>query len=196
MVNPSKYSKPSPLYVSRQLISYEKLIQHCLWKIILETGLVYLDGLTEMESVCLSNLVKARVSISVQSLTGSESHQTDILNSAIDKIVCEIKSMQVKSQRYDAVVKENLKLKKGVSGHAKLVEASTAAKLEIARKITELGLSRRTVKALQSANIQSLDDLRNCCVSRLKSIERIGVKTIHEIENVLAKYMLHDSSAR
>ena len=161
------------------------MVQHCLRKILSETGFIHRGDLTEMESKVLSNLLLTKASFSADS--GSD---MAVLNKAIDKIVCHVKSLQLQSQKYQQVVLENHNLKSGLRNLIKTPENSPAKDVppKIDRPIDEIGLSTRTVRLLRSYGIDTLEQLRACHLSRLRNQARVGVKTIHEIETILLTY--------
>ena len=169
---------------------FEKMVQHCLWKLLSETGFVHNDQLTEMESVVLSKLLRKKNALDNGSLTGNSEGLIAILNSAMDKIVYQIKILQVENQKYHWVVAENHRLKKGLNNLEKVSEQdnTSSLSLKISRSINDIGLSKRASRILQSIGIDTLEKLRTCSLSRLQGQQRIGVKTIHDIENILSKY--------
>ncbi len=181
------------LYVAQQTFGFEQMIQHCLWKVLSETGLLHVDQLTEMESKVLADLFTKQITPSVNS-------QSDmvVLNRAIDKIVCHVKSLQLQGYRYNQVIAENHSLKSGLRNLIKIPEHPGDNRFppEIDRPIDGVGLSKRTVRLLKSSGIETLQQLRACQLSRLRSQARVGVKTIHEIEAMLSTYSVHASAER
>ena len=160
------------------------MIQHCLWKVLSETGLIQSNELTEMESRVLKDFVRKSAGCN-----DSRSDMT-VLNRAIDKIVLKIKDIQLQSQNYRLVVSENNNLKSVLQSFIRISEPSTKSgfPLSIDRPIEEIGLSRRTVRLLKSFGIDTLEQLRASQLSRLRIQARVGVKTIHEIETILSNY--------
>lgn len=172
------------------------MIQHCLWKILSETGLIHTGELTEMESIVLSELLKKKYRSGNNSQPGEPQYGMDVLNKAIDKIVCQVKTWQIQDQKYHSIIAENHRLKSGLRGLMKISEKAVnfPCPLKLDRLISDIGLSPRTVRLLRSAGIDTLQQLRSCALSRLRNQAKVGVKTIHEIETILSKYSVHDSN--
>lgn len=198
MLNSTKQSVKSPLYVAGKSYGFEQMVQHCLWKLLSETGFIHLDQLTQMETVVLSELLKTKYDSSQRSLLHDSQHEVDLLNKAIDKIVCQVRVLQLQNQKYQSVIIENTRLRNGLNRLIKNSEppVTSSFPLKLERLISEIGLSKRTVRILQAVGIDTLGKLRSCSLPGLRDQNRVGVKTIHEIENVLAQYSIQDSSER
>ena len=193
MLHSSRQATKGVLYVAGQTFGFEQLIQHCLWKLLSETGLIHVDQLTEMESKVLADLLAKKAGLS------SELHpDLGVLNRAVDKIVCHVKNLQVQGQKYNAVIAENHNLKVGMRNLMRMPEEipGNAVSHTLERSIDEVGLSKRTVRLLRSYGIDTLEALRACPLSRLRNQTRVGVKTIHEIETILSSYFSHASAER
>jgi hypothetical protein len=198
LLDSSKQPVTSPLYVAGTSFGFEQMVRHCLWKLLSETGFIHNDQLTEMENITLSKLLKKKSALGNGSLAGDMEYAMGILNSAMDKIVCQIKVLQVENQRYHLVVAENCRLKKGINNLEKVSEYDNnfTLPLKMNRSINDIGLSKRTVRILQSLGIDTLEKLGACSLSRLQKKQRIGVKTVHDIETVLSKYLAQASPDR
>lgn len=181
------------LYIARHTFGLEQMIQHCLWKLLSETGLIQFDQLTEMESRILAGLL-----VRNSSLSNSKQADLGILSRAVDKIVCHVKNLQEQGQKYNAVIAENDNLKAGLRTLIRRPEDSSSHYISITveRSIDEVGLSRRTVRLLKSYSVDTLDQLKSCPLSWLRNQRRVGVKTIHEIETILSSYFSCDSVER
>jgi hypothetical protein len=190
LLDSSKQPVTSQLYVAGPSFGFEQMVQHCLWKLLSETGFAHSDHLTEMESVVLSKLLRKKSALDNGSLTGNSEGLIAVLNSAMDKIVYQIKILQIENQKYHSVVAENHRLKKGLNNLEKVSEQdnTSSLSLKINRSINDIGLSKRAARILQSIGIDTLEKLRTCSRSRLQGQQKIGVKTIHDIENILSKY--------
>lgn len=196
LLNPTRQTVKNPLYVAGQSFSFEQMIRHCLWKVISETGFIYDDQLTEMESIVLSELLKKKYGSADTSINAESQEAMGVLNRAIDKIVCQIKTLQIQSQKYHSAMAENHCLKKAMSNLMKISEQgkNSSLQLKINRSISEIGLSKRTVRLLQSAGIDTLEKLGSCSFSRLRNQDGVGIRTMHEIETALSKYSVSASS--
>lgn len=198
LLNSTKQTQTSPLYVAGQSFGFEQMLQHCLWKVLSETGFVHNDQLTEMESVVLSKLLRQKYTTSNHTLPGDTQYGMAVLNSAIDKIVCQIKTLQIENQKYHSVIAQNRHLKNGLSSLIRISEQgnNSSLPLKIERSINDVGLSKRAVRLLQSLGVDTLEKLRSCSLARLRNQGRIGVKTIHDIETILSKYPVQASPDR
>ena len=164
-------------------------MQHCLWKMLTETGFAHCEQLTEMESITLSRVLKRKYAVDKPHTEEVSVHELELLNSAVDKIVCLVKSMQLQNQKYQAIIEENQSLKSGLRTLIKgSPDNSRPTTIDIDRPIEEVGLSKRTVRILKAVGIDTLQQLRDCSITRLQAHSRIGVKTLHEIELSLANY--------
>ena len=194
MLNSTKEAIKSPLYVAQHSISYEQMLQHCLWKILSETGLIHIEQLTEMEATVISRVVKKKYhSINPLSTEDPEVGFPE-LNLAIDKIICQVKALQVQSQKYHSVIAENRTLKSGLKGLMNISEEAGnnyPATVNMDRSVSSIGLSKRTVRLLRSLGIDTLEQLKTCSLLRLRNQARVGVKTLHEIESILSTYSIH-----
>ncbi len=190
LINSSKQPVASPLYVAGASFGFDQMVQYCLWKLISETGFIHNDELTEMESMVLSKILKTKIARDRGSLAGNSEYPLSVLNSAIDKIVLRIKTMQTENQKYHSILTENRRLKNGGNKQEKVSEQAntTFPSFKMNRSINEIGLSRRAARILQSIGIDTLEKLRACSLSRLQNQQRIGVKTLHDIEAILSKY--------
>ena len=190
MFNSTKQAVINPLYVAGQSFGEEQMVRHSLWKILSETGLIHANHLTEMESIVLSELLKTKYRPGNNSQPVNPQYGMDVLNRAIDKIVCLIKTWQIQDQKYQSVIAENHRLKSGLRGLMKISETAgnSPLPLKLDRVISEIGLSQRTVRLLRSVGINTLQQLRSCTLSRLRNQPGVGVKMIHEIETILLKY--------
>lgn len=171
------------------------MLQHFLWKILSETGLIYIEQLTEMEAVVISGLVKKKYPSTSYPPSEDFANVLPVLNGAIDKIICQIKTLQVQGQKYHSVIAENRTLKTGLKGLMNISEPinKIPEPFNMDRSVNSIGLSKRTVRLLRSSGINTLQQLRSCSLSRLKNQARIGVKTLHEIEAILARYSIEPS---
>lgn len=191
----SKQHVTNSLYVADPSYSSEQIVRHCLWKLLSETGFIHSGQLSQMESITLSKALKKKSASGNGSLNGDSEFEVTVLNNAIDKIVCQMKIMQGENQRYHTVAEENRRLKKGLN-HPERVsdqDCGSSISLKMSRSINDIGLPKRAARILQSMGINTLERLRNCSLSRLQNQERIGVKTIHDIEVILSKYSTHAS---
>ena len=190
MLNFDKQQPGSPIYIAENSFNYEHMLRHSFWKIISETGLIHIDQLNEMEAVVLSKLVKKKGHAKIPALQGGIETELNILRSAIDKIIVYLKKLQDSNQRYQVAGKENENLRKANG----LINVSRAGKTKhlsssvMERNIREIGLSPRTARLLESAGINTLEQLRKSSLSHLRNQARFGVKTIHDIETILLKY--------
>ena len=193
MLHSSRQATKGVLYVARQTFGFEQVIQHCLWKLLSETGLIHVDQITEMESKVLADLLVRKASLSNDIYS-----DLSILNRAVDKIVCHVKNLQVQGQKYDAVMTENHNLKVGLRNLIRIPDEadSNCISITVERSIDEVGLSKRTVRLLKSYGIDTLTELKACQLSMLRGQKRVGVKTIHEIETILSSYFSHASAER
>ena len=185
------------MYVAGHSFGFEQMIQHCLWKILSETGFIHNDQLTEMEIVVLGKLLNKR-NVPGSLLTEDLKYVMAILNSAVDKIVCQVNKLQTENQKYHSVIAENRNLKNGADSLMKISgdDVNASFQLKINRSINDIGLSKRAARLLQSMGIDTLEKLRSCSLPRLRSQGRIGVKTIHDIETILSHYPGHASPER
>lgn len=183
------------MYVAQQSFSNEYILRHCLWKLLSETGLLYHEQLTEMESVVLSRFVHKKYKSGAEMLSDNPNLALPLLNSAIDKILCEVKKLQLQSQKCDALSSENEALKSGLRNLIK-DDSSKGAIISspINRLIEDIGLSGRTVRILKTTGIDTLEKLRTCSLFRLRNHPGIGVKAIHEIQTALSKYSVDPSA--
>ncbi|MBC7828520.1 MAG: hypothetical protein H7122_12290 [Chitinophagaceae bacterium] len=196
MLNPTKQAIKSPLYVTQHSFSYEQMLQHCLWKILSETGLIHIEQLTEMEAAVISRVVKKKGSPANYSSSSEADDELKVLNVAIDKIICQIRNLQAQGQKYHSVIAENRTLKTGLKGLTNISEKASRnclVQVNMDRSVSDIGLSKRTVRLLRSTGIDTLEQLKACSLPRLRNQSRVGVKTLHEIEAVLSSYSIENS---
>jgi hypothetical protein len=192
LLNSNKLPGAAPLYVVDDSLSKEKVVRHFLWKLLSETALDRISNLTEIEVIMLNKLVTTRYTTGSTIVSAMHESELRMLQSAIDKIICHINTMNEKGNKYDSLCAKRSSITKGLAGFIAVSKkpGTKADSLpgEVERLDNHIGLSARTVRLLKTSGIETLEQLRKCSLHWLRGQDRIGVKTIHEIETALSRY--------
>lgn len=198
MPDSSKQAITSPLYIVGESFGPEQMLRHCLWKLLSETGFIHDSQLTEAESAVVSKLFRRKGVFGGKLIRSESEFEMALLNSAVDKIVCQIQTLQLDNQKSHSVVGNNHGPRKGANSEKRVsIRNNSSGSLpEISRSINDIGLTKRAARILQSMGIDTLGKLRTCSLSHLYKQERIGVKTIHDIETILSTFAAQASLDR
>jgi hypothetical protein len=192
VLNSNKFTGAAPLYVADEGFSKERVLRHFLWKLVSETALDRINNLTEIEVIMLNKLVTSRYTSGSTIVSAMQESELKILQSAIDKIIWHINTMNEKGNKYDSLYAKKSSIIKGLPSFIPFSEKpGTKANSLPGDKDSlnaDMGLSARTIRLLKTNGIETLEQLKKCSLHRLRGQDRFGVKTIHEIETALSKY--------